>query len=322
MTDRTVLITGATGFVGRPLVEAYAAAGWTVVGTCRTQPSDVQWIPRAARLVQLDLCDSQAVDRLVASTTPTIVCHLASQSSVSVSLRDPIGTLTNNITSQYNLLEAAAKHHPSARIVVVGSADEYGNVAPEDNPVKEEHPLEPANPYALSKVAQDLMAFQYVESRGLEVIRVRPFLQLGPRRSDQFVAGSFARQVAEIAAHIRPPIIEVGAIHLARDFTDVRDVAQALMLTADLGLPGSVYNIASGAAHTLREMLMAMLSHANIDAEIRVDPARIRPREMLTLIGDASRLVDHTGWRPCISFERSVQDTLDYWIERTRLVSA
>jgi GDP-4-dehydro-6-deoxy-D-mannose reductase len=313
----TILITGATGFSGSFLLEHYAGAGWTVIGTYLGTPEyapDEE--PRNVSLVPVDLRDSEAVSELVLRARPDVIVHLAAQSSVSVSWQRPMQTLTDNATMQYSVLEAVLTSGMHARVITIGSGDEYGSVPPDENPVSEERELLPSSPYGLSKVAQDLMARQYWEVHGLDIIRTRPFQQAGPRRADKFVAGSFARQVSEIALGIREPVIQVGNIDLERDFVDVRDVARAYALLAEHGTSGAVYNIATGVSNTLRNMLRLMLDHAGVSAEIREDPSRKRLQEALRLIGDASRLRADTGWEPLISFEQSVIDTLSYWRDR------
>lgn len=312
-SQKTVLITGATGFTGSSLVEFYAAAGWAVHGTFRHEPEDRSWLPESAVLHHLDLRNSDEVADLVRQVHPVVVHHLAANSSVAASWNDPMGTLDANGSAQFHLLQALHQWEPGARIVVAGSCDVYGRVAPGDNPVGEDHPMLPVNPYALSKVVQDLMAFQFAEVYGMAIIRARPFLQLGPRRAERFVAGSFARQVAEIEAGRRDPVIEVGNIQLDRDFTDVRDVARALAALAECGDPGEAYNIASGEAHSLADMLDTMVREAGIQVDVRPAEHLRRGNEAPVLVGNASKLRDRTGWEPHISFEKSVADTLSYW---------
>jgi len=224
--------------------------------------------------------------------------------------------MIGNIEAQYSVLEGVRRHTPHARVLVVGSCDEYGSVATADNPVDEAQPLRPETPYALSKVNQDLMGYQYAIEHGLQVVRVRPFLQIGPRRPDRFVAGTFARQVAEIVLGRREPVIDVGRLDMVRDFTDVRDAVAAYALALERGEPGEVYNIASGQGRPLRDLLDCMLDLSGIAAEIRPDPKRVRPGEASVLIGDARRLREQTGWRPRIEFEQSISDTLAYWLDR------
>lgn len=313
-----VLITGATGFAGGFLVEQYLGSGWDVWGTTRSEPGeDRAWVPPALHLDHVDLQRAEDVQALLARVRPDVVHHLAAQSSVSMSWQNPLATLQGNAAMQFHLLEAVKHHVPRARVVVIGSSDEYGNVTPGENPLTEMAPLRPVNPYALSKVVQDLMGLQYAE-QGLQVVRVRPFLQLGPRRSDRFVAGSFARQVAEIELGLRSAVIEVGNVDLQRDFIDVRDAARALFLAAERGHSGAVYNIASGEAHSLRDLLRGMLCAAGVQAEIRQDPDRLRQAEPPLLVGDASLLRLDTGWMPRYSFQDAVAETLDYWRQRVR----
>lgn len=287
-----------------------------VHGTHRADPEVGTGEWRRAVLHRVDLTNANAVRALLHDLRPAIVHHLAAQSSVSASLADPGGTLNVNAGAQRNLLEGVAEVVPDATVLIAGSCDEYGDVEPEANPVAEEHELRPLNPYALSKVVQDLMGYQYHATLGLHVVRVRPFLQLGPRRQDRFVAGSFARQIAEIETGARRPVIEAGNIDLQRDFTDVRDVARAMALLARHGVPGQVYNIASGVPHTLREMLAIMASLAGVSVDVDAVPHLRRHSEPPLLVGNAGRLRRLTGWKPEISFEQSVKDTLDYWRER------
>ncbi|MGH2448860.1 MAG: GDP-mannose 4,6-dehydratase [Chloroflexota bacterium] len=316
---RRVLITGGTGFVGRYLCEFYQSQDWEVHSVARHKAP----ISPHAHAHSVDLTNGRDVERLIMEVKPEIVQHLAAQSSVEESRRDPYGTWLTNVSGQFHVLEAVRRHAQKATVVVVGSSDEYGNVSPDDNPVTEAHPLLPVNPYALSKVAQDLMGYQYAANFDMRVVRVRPFLQIGPRRSAQFVMGSFARQVVRIADHQQEPRIEVGNIDLMRDFTDVRDVARALALVASEGEPAAVYNIASGEGHSLREMLHEMLRQTGIEAEIHALPELLRHGEMPLLVGDAALLRGRTSWRPQISLEQSIADTLEDWgrVERGEAVT-
>jgi GDP-4-dehydro-6-deoxy-D-mannose reductase len=309
----TVLITGDNGFAGSSLVEHCAREGWSVVGTYHESNEDHSWLPHGVALRRVDLRNRDAVMDLVGSTRPDVVHHLAAQSSVTLSWQDPIGTIVQNTSMQYNVLEAVLAGCKDARVVVVGSCDEYGDVPPSANPVSETQELRPMTPYALSKVTQDLMGRQYASVQKLQVVRMRPFLQLGPRRAARFAVGGFARQIAEIELGARRPVIEVGNVDLVRDFTDVRDTVRAYSLVAQRGEPGEVYNVASGFGHTLREIIQVMLEDAGLEAEIRHQASLRREAEIPLLVGDASRLRSATGWSPEIPFERSVRDTLDYW---------
>jgi GDP-4-dehydro-6-deoxy-D-mannose reductase len=261
--------------------------------------------------------DREGVRALVRSVRPELVYHLAAQSSVATSLKDPRGTMLGNALAQFHVLNALRFEARSARVVVAGSSDEYGSVDPADNPVSEDQPLNPATPYAHSKVLQDMMALQFATEYGLDVMRARPFMQIGPRRQDRFVGGGFARQVAEIRLGLRAPKIETGDLRLRRDFTDVRDVARAYTLIGERGQAGEVYNIASGVAHSLRDLLEALMHAAGVKAEVISTPGLVRAHEPRLLVGDSARLRIGLGWRPEISFEESAADTLTYWMERS-----
>ncbi|HZT95492.1 MAG TPA: GDP-mannose 4,6-dehydratase [Chloroflexota bacterium] len=311
---QTVLITGSSGFVGGFLANLYADAGWDVHGTVRNDTAS--GVLQRITLHHLDLEDTGAVRELIGVCRPMVVHHLAAQSSVRVSAAQPLATLISNLVMQRHILDAVAASAYGTRVVVVGSADEYGCVKRAENPVSEDQPLLPVSAYGLSKVGQDLMGYEFFAAHALPVVRVRPFLQIGPRRPDRFAAGSFARQVAEIEAGRREPRIDVGNIDQVRDMCDVRDVARAMRLAAESGQAGAVYNIASGEGHTHRELIRLMLEMAGVQAEIHEDRSRRRPVEPEVIIGDSSRLRADTGWSPAIDFRTSVRDTLEYWRER------
>lgn len=312
----TVLITGATGFAGGFLVELYLEAGWQVHGTVHDAPDDLSWFPSGAALHPVDLRQERETAQLVALLQPDVLVHLAAQSSVRESLRSPLATLSTNVAMQVNLLEAVRAHSARSRVVVVGSCDEYGSVEMRENPVDEATPLRPVTPYAVSKVAQDFIGYQYAVAHDMDVIRVRPFIQVGPRRSDQFVAGSFARQVAEIEAGLAPPIVEVGNVDLQRDITDVRDVVRGYTMLAERGERGEVYNLGSGTATTLRQLLLATTQAAGVDAEVRQVSALQRRGESALLVSNSSKFKDLTGWEPAITLEQSAADALAYWREQ------
>lgn len=267
-----------------------------------------------AQWCKLDLTDAGATDRKVREWAPDLIFHLAAQSSVRAAWDDPLVTLTNNVQAQYNVLRAAQRHRIQ-RVVVASSSDVYGNVEPDDSPVKETAPLRPINPYGLSKCAQDLMAYQFAIAEGLAVMSARPFLELGPHRSDRFAAGSFGRQIAEIAAGRRPPTIRAGDIGLRRDFTHVKDVARAYLVIAKRGRPGEAYNVASGQAHELSELIRAMMSEARVEAQIECDETLLRRQEPKVMVGDASKL-RALAWGPRIGFEQAAADTVRYWLDR------
>src|SRR5579859_2931610 len=241
-----VLITGIGGFVGRHLLHHLQAEGDEVCGLGRA--ADCADMPASVRVFHTDLSDRAAVESVIHESQPDAIYHLAAQSSPAQSLSDPWATIGNNLLAQINLLEALLSVGLRPRVLVIGSSDEYGRVAPEDVPTHENVALRPTTPYAVSKVGQDVMGFQYFAQHALPVVRVRPFNHTGPGHDARFVIPSFARQLAEIEVGLRSPVLRVGDLSVARDFTDVRDMVRAYRLALTLGVPGDVYNLGSGRA--------------------------------------------------------------------------
>jgi GDP-4-dehydro-6-deoxy-D-mannose reductase len=237
---------------------------------------------------------------------------------VSASWTAPAETFHTNVLSQINLLEAVrARQGSPPRILVVGSSEEYGLVHDHELPVKETNPLRPLSPYAVSKVSQDLMGYQYFESYGLPVVRSRAFNHEGPRRGDVFVTANFARQVAEIEAGKRAPVIQVGNLKARRDYTDVRDIVRGYWRLLEAGEPGDVYNLCSGRAWAIQDILDFLLAQSRESGiVVKEDPARLRPSDIPLLVGDATKIAGEVGWRPEIAFERTLVDILDYWRRR------
>jgi GDP-4-dehydro-6-deoxy-D-mannose reductase len=205
---------------------------------------------------------------------------------------------------------------PEATVIVVCSAEEYGYVDPDDVPVNEKQPFRPGNPYAVSKIAQDMLAYQYALAWDMRIVRLRPFNHFGPGQSDRFVLSSFARQIAEAEAGRIEPVVLTGNLDARRDFLDVRDVARAYRLAADHGESGGVYNIATGRAWQIGALLRQLLDMARVRLDVRHDPARMRPSDVPILSGDATRFSQLTGWRPEIPISQSLADMLDDWRRR------
>ena len=315
-TPSRILITGCTGFVGRYLIEQcrlhYPQA--TLFGLAAHSPSTNN--PLNTHNIQLaiaDITEPEAVHQVVAQARPAIVFHLAAQSSVAASWHNPLETLTINAGGTIHLLEALRTEHLMPRIVLVGSGEQYGMVRPEENPIREDCPLRPANPYAVSKVTQDLYGYQYFLTHQLPIMRTRSFNHFGPRQAAAFVIPNFARQIALIEADKAEPVLVVGNLEARRDFLPVEDVIAAYLAIADWGQPGAAYNIGSGHARSIRSILDLLLSFARIPIEVREDPARLRPVDVPLLEADTSRLQTHTGWHPTIPFEDALHRTLDYW---------
>ncbi len=311
-----ILITGATGFVGTHLCRYLLDhTAWHITGTAFPGPPPVSDISRQ-RFVGLDARDGDAVYDLLEATQPDAIVHLAAQSHVPTSYQNPWGTLENNIRGQLNLLESCVKLSLSPRFVVIGSSEEYGRAKAEDLPLGEDYPLRPENPYSVSKVAQDVMGYQYFISYAIPVIRMRPFNHVGPAQSARFVLPAFAEQVAKIEAGVQEPVMRVGNLEPARDFTDVRDVVRAYYLALEKAEPGEVYNLASGKPRTIQSLVDNLLALATVPIRIEVDSARYRPADVPVIYGSAEKFSRATGWTPQIPFEQTVRDVLDEWRQR------
>ena len=265
------------------------------------------------RVLACDLLDRELVLRVLERRQPHFIFHLAAQSFVPQALTAPGATLTNNILSQLNLLEGCRVLGLDALVVVAGSAEEYGLARPDDMPLTEEQPFRPANPYAVSKIAQDMLGLQYWLAYGLRVVRLRPFNHFGPGQSDRFVLASFARQIVEAELGRTEPVVLTGDLSSERDFLDVRDVVRAYRLAAQCATPGEAYNVASGIARRLSDLLDQLRARARVQIEVRRDPSRLRPSDIPRLVGDASKLRAATGWEPRIALETALDDTLAYW---------
>ncbi len=301
-----ILITGATGFAGHHLTHYLIAnqPGAELYGTTLNpdvHASDIQ-------LQCLDLKNDQAVLDLLSAIEPDQIYHLAAQASPRASFMDAWGTLENNIRSQLNIFEACLKSNLAPRILVVSSGEIY---EASDQAIDEAMPFNPTNPYGVSKIAQDMLALQFVSTHELPIMRARPFNHIGPGQSEGYVAPDFAFQIARIEAQMQAPVLEVGNLAAQRDFTDVRDVVRAYHLIIEKGQPGAVYNIAAGTAHSIQALLDTLLSFSTHKIDVQVDRNRFLPIDVPIKLGDAQKLRTETGWQPTYSFEQTLLDLLN-----------
>ena len=314
-----VLITGASGFVGTHLRNHLLThTDWDIVGTTYPELPPTPAGDRRDRLLALDLTDAKSTTAVLDAERPDFIVHLAAQSHVPTAYQDPWGTLRNNVLGQLNLLESCVSTQQQPRILVIGSGEEYGRAAASALPLTEDHQLRPENPYSVSKVTQDVMGYQYFISYGLPIVRVRPFNHIGPGQSSRFVLPAFASQVAEIEIGEHAPVIDVGNLTPARDFTDVRDVVEAYRLALLHGIAGEVYNVSSGRAVTVQSLLDHLVACTNLDIEVRIDAERYRPADIPIIYGSSARLQRDTGWRPRIPIEQTVESVLNEWRDRCR----
>ena len=306
-----VLITGAGGFVGRHLSARLGRvqAAARLIGTTLFPSETVH--EAVDEHYRIDLKEYERVRDLLESCRPDAIYHLAAQAFVPRSFEDPWETLENNIRAQLNIISACLDLDMQPRILIVSSAEIYGAVEPDELPLNEDAAIRPTNPYSVSKVAQDMLALQYYLSHDLPIMRARPFNHIGPGQNDRFVAPAFAKQIAAIEEGSCDAVIYVGNLKARRDFTDVRDIVRAYHMIVDGGKPGEAYNIASGLAHSIRHLLDTLLRLSNIDIDVRIDPARLRPVDIPVIRGDSSKLRRDTGWQPKYSFEDTLRDVLD-----------
>lgn len=318
------LITGYGGFAGGHLADhLQAETDWELWGSARDDQERAGILERPIQVRAVDLRDPEATLALLEEARPDLIFHLAGQTFVPEAWRAPWDTLETNLRMQLNLLEsvvALGGRGAPTRMVVVSSNEVYGAPPPEAQPTDEDAPLAPANAYASSKTAQDLLAGQYVRSHDLHVVRVRPFTHIGPRQSDRFVASSFARQVAECEAGLREPVLRVGNLEAERDFSDVRDIVRAYRLAAERGTAGAVYNLGSGRARPVRDILDHLVAAARVPLRVETDPTRLRPSDVPRTLCDPRLAAEALGWTCRISLEESLDDLLAHW--RSALAAA
>ncbi len=301
MSATTALVTGASGFVGRHLVDHLRAAGDEVVGIDRVHDG-------------LDITDAAAVSNVVATVAPTVIYHLAGWADVGGSWKAPVEAFRANAEGTLNVLGAAAEAGVE-RVLAVSSADVYGIVKPDELPLIEESPLRPASPYAASKVAADFLGLQAWLGRGLPVLRVRAFNHLGPGQTDRFVAPALASRIAR-AERDGGKVLRVGDLSARRDFTDVRDVVRGYRLLVEHGEPGEVYNVCSGTDLAVAELADQLLAQATTPLRFETDPDLLRPVELPVLRGSHDRLTAATGWEPRIPMTETLADLLADWRRR------
>jgi GDP-4-dehydro-6-deoxy-D-mannose reductase len=310
-----VLITGASGFAGAYLARACADAGDEVIGVSRRGeiPRGIGEGHGVGEGRAVDLRDLDAVKQLLADVQPEVVYHLAALSSVGRSWDDPAGAVRDNVATAVSVLEALRLQAARVRVVWVSSCQVYG--APATLPVGEDAPVEPANPYAVSKTAGDLLAGVYADAHGLDIIRARPFNHAGPGQRPIFIVSSLARQAAEGRVRGRERVrVVTGNPDARRDFTDVRDVARAYRLLAERGQPGRIYNVSSGRSVSAAEQVQLLAEFiAPAELEHVVDPDLVRAHEVMDLRGANERIRAEVGWEPEIPFRQTVQDTLHWW---------
>ena len=307
---RRCLITGCGGFIGSHLAERLLAEGWSVYGTVRRQRRNLDRLDGRLTVVDCDVLDSTRLEQAVATARPEVIFHLAAQSSPSASWHQPELTFRVNVFGTLYLLQAMLAVCPNATLVAVTSSAIYGASGQRDAPIREHSELRPSSPYGVSKAAADMLAELYSRTYALRVIRARPFFVSGPGKLGN-VCSDFCRGVVEIENQQRPSLA-VGNLEAVRDFLDVRDAVEALLLIAEKGQPGEAYNICSGTGTSVSDLLQAVIAAAGVPAEVYQDPKLCRPLDDLVSVGDRS-LLSALGWQPKTTIREMVRDTLAFW---------
>jgi len=316
---RRVLVTGVTGFAGSHLVdymltrddcEIFGIHRW------RSRTENIEHFRDKITLLECDLRDAASTLRTIEEIRPDWIFHLAAQSFVPTSWRAPTESLTTNVLGQLNVFEAVRRVGLHCRIQLACSSEEYGMVYEDEVPIRETNPLRPLSPYAVSKVGQDMLGYQYWMSWKVDCVRTRGFNHEGPRRGPVFVSSDFAKQIADIEKGRKPPVVHVGNLEARRDFSDVRDMVRAYWLALEKCESGEAYNICTGQSWKIQDVLDTLLGMTKAKIEVREDPARLRPSDVPILLGDNSKFVKVTGWKPTIPFEQTLRDMLEYWRAR------
>lgn len=318
-----ILITGVTGFVGSHLARyCLQIPGANVFGTVLShhlgdELDRVRDIQDKITLLECNLTNRVAVSRALQKAKPDRIFHLAAQSFVPTSWQSPEDTLFTNVFSELNVFEGLRELGLNPPVVLACSSEEYGLVREEELPVKENNPLRPLSPYAVSKVAQEKLGFQYYHSYGTKAILTRFFNTEGPGRGQDFVTSNFAKQVAEMEKGKREPVLMVGNLDAKRDFMDVRDAVRAYWLAAEHCEPGEPYNVCFGTSRPISSVVEILLAKSTRkDIRVEQDAKRMRPSDVPVLEGDSSKFREKTGWEPEIPFEKTMEDLLNYWRER------
>lgn len=312
-----ILITGVSGFVAKHFLDfleenqlKVQVLGLDILDT--NLYSDFSYVDFQYK--RIDLLDQGEIENILFLFRPNYILHLASYSSVAFSWKNPILSFQNNVNIFLNLLEVIRKYSLKTRILSIGSSEEYGNINTDDIPLKETARLDPLSPYAVARVSQEMLSKLYSKSYGLDIVMTRSFNHIGPGQSDIFVVSSFVRRILEEKSNgIKKIQLLVGNLDIVRDFLDVRDVVRAYYILLHKGINGEVYNVCSGKAVRLSDVVEMTANLLEVEVTPLVDTTLIRPNDNMLIVGDNSKLVNDTGWRPKISLQESIHDIIKYW---------
>jgi GDP-4-dehydro-6-deoxy-D-mannose reductase len=304
---RPTLVTGAAGFAGSHLLDALSRDGVETIAWHRPGGSPPREVP-GVTWQAVDLLNRQDVARAIGAVNPAAVYHCAGAAHVGRSWSTSEQTLAVNVLGTHHVIEGLREAAADARLLIPGSALVY---AAADEPLTEDHPLAPSSPYGLSKLAQEMAGWN--NGVAPAIFLARPFNHFGARQDPRFVTSGFAQRIADIEAGRRAPVLAVGNLEARRDLTDVRDVVRAYRLIVERGVPERPYNVCTGTAIAIRDLLDIFLSRARVRIEVTIDPARYRPNDLPLVVGDNSRIRSELEWTPTIPMEQTVDELLDYW---------
>ena len=307
---KTVLITGFNGFCGNHLANLFKGK---IYGLSRFISDDFFRNYPNAIFYQCDLTDDARTRKVIQEIEPDCIFHLAAESSVASSFDNPADLINNNVASQVNIFEAVHNLELDTRILIAGSSEEYGLVSEDDIPVNENCSFNPLSTYAVSKVTQDMLAYQYHKSYDMDIVRIRSFNLTGPGRPHSYALSSFAYQIAQIEKRSQHGTISVGNHEANRDYTDVRDAVKGYLQLAQKAKSGSVYNLCSGTSYSLKYLLDILISLSTADINVEIDPDKFRPSDIPVMKGDNTKIKNDIGWEPSIGITTTLLDLLNYW---------
>ncbi len=312
-----VLITGIGGFAGSHLVEFLIknVKETQIHGIIRNKKNTekLEEHLNKIKLFECDICDEKKLNEVIKQVQPDIIFHLAAVAFVPDSFENPKKTFQVNFDGAINLFESIRKYSDKTKVIAISSPELYGLVYDNELPIKETQPFRPLTPYGTSKAAMDLLGYQYFKSYELNIVRIRPFNHIGLKRDSKTVDSDWCHQIVEIEKGKKEPIIFVGNLETVRDFTDVRDMVKAYWLAAEKCKAGEAYNICSGKGILMKDLLKKLLELSNKKIEIKVDEKRLRQALIPKLLGDNSKFVKETNWKPKIPIEQTLKDLLNYW---------
>lgn len=316
---KKIFITGIDGFVGINMAQSFLNKGYQVSGTTWSfgDNEEIIKIKNNTHIKKINILDKNSLSNFFIQENPDIVVHLAAQSEIPNSWTDIHGTVQINILGTYNLFSSILDlKKENIPILVVGAAAEYGHIKSDGTLISEEDLFHPDNPYAVSKIGEEMVAYQYFLSHGLNTLRARPFTHTGPGQNSRFVCSEFALTIAKIEKGLIKPEINVGNLQIIRDFLDVRDVINAYELILEKGVKGEVYNVCSGKGIAIGKILDILKKHSNKDFLINFNQSKVRKKEAMAIVGDNKKIIKDIGWKQKYNINDTLLDMLNYWRNR------